>query len=221
MEQQIITGEKKRTWIFVVGIVLAVVITAFVVGSLVWVWQGAQADEELTDVKGQLYTAQLQTTRATQELEQVIAQQRSVAVVKESVVQEHSHEQVEIAADAPVPTLSAVVEEDAKSGWNIQLVTTNFAFAPERASGEHVVGEGHAHVYIDGVKIGRVYGPWYHVDGYTEGVHTVRVTLNANDHREYAIGGAPVEYVTEVEQEAAEVAADDHVHAPGTPPHDH
>ena len=49
------------------------------------------------------------------------------------------------------------VSKDEMSGVNIKLETTNFTFAPENVNKENVDGEGHAHLYIDGVKWGRLY----------------------------------------------------------------
>ena len=61
----------------------------------------------------------------------------------------------------------------------------------------HIAGEGHAHIYVDGVKIGRVYGQWFHLNtaslNLTSGDHTILVNLNGNDHRPYVIKGVAVE----------------------------
>jgi len=43
-----------------------------------------------------------------------------------------------------------------------------------------VAGEGHAHLYLDGEKVARVYGRWFHIPEPGPGAHSVRVTLNAN-----------------------------------------
>lgn len=91
------------------------------------------------------------------------------------------------------PYVSITVTEDQMAGWNIQLTTENFAFAPQHASLGHLDGEGHAHIYIDKEKIARVYGNWYHLDmPLAPGVHKVQVTLNTNDHRQLTIDGQPV-----------------------------
>ena len=50
-------------------------------------------------------------------------------------------------------------------------------------------GTGHAHVYINGVKLGRLYGHWMHLTGLKAGEHTIKVTLNSNDHQDYALNG--------------------------------
>lgn len=93
------------------------------------------------------------------------------------------------------PTLETHITPDPASGWNLHIMTQNFAFSPERASLEHVPGEGHAHVYINGVKLGRVYSHWVHLDNLPEGEVEVKVTLNANDHRPLSVGDRALEAV--------------------------
>ncbi len=91
-------------------------------------------------------------------------------------------------ASATSPTLSVMILEDPASGYNLHIMTENFTFSPGNASLDHIDGEGHAHVYINGVKLGRFYGPWVHLDNLPEGEVTVDVTLNAHDHKELAVG---------------------------------
>ena len=108
----------------------------------------------------------------------------------------HSHGMYMVEADQ-APTVTLNVTEDAKSGWNIRIDTTKFEFAPQNVNDENVLGEGHAHLYVDGEKIARLYGPDFHYDGSFDGTKTFRVTLNANDHSEYAVS----EQVISAEQE--------------------
>ena len=90
-------------------------------------------------------------------------------------------------------SVSVQAVADSVSGMNVSLTTTNFTFAPEEVGGAHVPGHGHAHIYVDGVKVGRLYGEHYHLGSIAPGEHTLRATLNANTHEEYAIDGAIVE----------------------------
>ncbi len=90
------------------------------------------------------------------------------------------------------PSLAIRVKPDPMSGHNLYVETDGFAFAPQNASGDHKPGEGHAHVYVNGAKIGRLYGPWLHLPNLPKGEVTVEVTLNANDHRPLAVNGAPI-----------------------------
>ena len=77
-------------------------------------------------------------------------------------------------------------------------MTTNFRFAPENASSPHRDGEGHALLYVNGEKVARLYGPWFHIEFLPSGPTKVTVTLNANDHSGLAVGDAPLSVTKEV-----------------------
>lgn len=110
----------------------------------------------------------------------------------------HSHDEtVAVNATTP-PTLEVVAHSDGDDSVNLELITTNFTFAPERVNQEHVDGEGHAHVYVDGVKVARIYGNWFHLDTLEMGTREVTVGLYANDHKSYVIGEEPVAVTFEV-----------------------
>jgi hypothetical protein len=70
-------------------------------------------------------------------------------------------------------------------GFTLHLKTRKFRFTPQQADGKHRPGKGHAHLWVDGVKKTRIYGPWHYVGGLTPGRHEIRVTLNGNDHDDY------------------------------------
>lgn len=109
-----------------------------------------------------------------------------------------AHQPVDVTGDEAM-SVTLEVSADAHAGWNGRLQTVGFRFTPEAASKAHVTGEGHAHLYIDGRKAGRLYGPWFHIESLPPGRRTVRVTLNANSHGVYRVDGEPV---------AAEVTVD-------------
>ncbi|WP_120498972.1 hypothetical protein [Roseovarius sp. EL26] len=96
-------------------------------------------------------------------------------------------------AKAPLPGLDLTLHPDGASSRNLEISLENFAFSPENVNGENTPGAGHAHIYVDGVKLARSYGPWFHISGLSAGEHEIRVTLNANDHSQFAIDGEPVE----------------------------
>ena len=101
-------------------------------------------------------------------------------------------------AGEPVPTLdlSGSVLEDGRVA--LTLTVENFTFDRAAVDGAHRAGTGHAHLYIDGEKVGRVYDPTYRTDPLSPGRHEIRVELNTNDHRAYARAGAPIAAVIEV-----------------------
>ena len=51
---------------------------------------------------------------------------------------------------------------------------------------------GHGHIYVSGMKIGRLYQPEARIGTLPKGEHQVRLTLNTNDHRAYVVGDQPV-----------------------------
>ncbi len=104
----------------------------------------------------------------------------------------HHHDILNLSKDGAGPTVIASVTADPQSGWNLYIETTNFRFSPENASRPHIQGEGHAHIYINGEKVARHYGPWFHIDTLSAGQNTIEVTLNSNDHRLLALDGAPL-----------------------------
>ena len=104
----------------------------------------------------------------------------------------HDHHLLrDVSGEGPLPAVAAELFADAAGGWNLHLTTENFAFAPQSVNGPHRAGEGHAHVYADGRKLARIYGPWVHFDDLKPGA-TLRVTLNANTHEELADGDHPI-----------------------------
>jgi len=103
------------------------------------------------------------------------------------------------AADAP--SLSIMVHADPMAGHNLHVMTENFAFSPQNASLENVTGEGHAHVYVNGEKLARLYGNWMHLDALPKGMVEIEVTLNTNDHRPLSVAGTPVSVIKTIEVE--------------------
>jgi len=106
---------------------------------------------------------------------------------------EHSHALLEVNSSLPVPEISINVEEDKKSGYNLFLTTQNFTFNPDNASSEHIDGEGHAHLYINGKKITRLYSKAYFLGDFEKGSYTIVVELSSNDHSILSKNGNPIQ----------------------------
>lgn len=104
----------------------------------------------------------------------------------------HDHaamDAVDMPSGATAPTLAAKLHKDPASGWNLHIMTSNFRYAPENASLEHVAGEGHAHIYLNGEKLARVYGDWFHIGAMVEADALLEVELNSNNHQPLSVGG--------------------------------
>lgn len=101
------------------------------------------------------------------------------------------HHFYEVPPEAPVPSARLAVSPDPHGGYVVRVDTDAFAFAPAAAH-RHVPGEGHAHLYVDGQKVARLYGPVYHLGALPKGRRTVTVALATHDHRLYARGGEAI-----------------------------
>ena len=111
----------------------------------------------------------------------------------------HGHEALHsVAAGMDAPSVELVLSPDPASGWNLQVRTGNFRFAPDRSGNAHVAGEGHAHLYVNGTKVARLYGPWFHLATLPPGTSVVEVVLATNDHQLLAIGNVPISSRIEV-----------------------
>lgn len=107
--------------------------------------------------------------------------------ISHEIKEESGHGTLDVEA-AGAPRIEKIeVVEDPVGGFNLYVVIENFEFAPELVNQDHAPGKGHAHIYVDGVKIARLYGPAYHIEHLSPGERHIAVTLNANDHRQYAI----------------------------------
>jgi len=97
---------------------------------------------------------------------------------------------------SPAPSITLVPPDlvDGK-GFEVGAALENFEFviAPDDAA--HVDGQGHAHIYLNGLKLGRLYEDRFNLGALSAGDYTLRVALNTNDHRPYADQDAPVEAV--------------------------
>lgn len=99
----------------------------------------------------------------------------------------HTHEGLILDEALPIPAVSLVVQKDPMSGYNARLAVESFVFDTTTLNGgESIQNRGHAHVYINGAKTMRIYGPDFHLadDLFTTGRNTVRVTLNTDTHQD-------------------------------------
>lgn len=117
----------------------------------------------------------------------------AAAAEMEHVHRGHAHDTMR-EADGPAPTVALEATPDGLGGYNLHIAAGNFRFSPERAGTRTESVEGHAHLYVNGVKKARVYGPWFYLpdDWLAAGDNSVRVTLNDNVHTVWAVDGKPV-----------------------------
>lgn len=111
----------------------------------------------------------------------------------------HSHGdagQVAWAGDAPQMAIEVV--EDPKSGYNALITIDGMTLSAENVNGDYVDGEGHLHLFVNGQKVGRLYGDATHIPVLPVGEVEITVGAFANDHRAYSIDGEPIEVSTSI-----------------------
>ena len=85
------------------------------------------------------------------------------------------------------------VVEDPKSGYNALITIDGMTLSAANVNGDHVDGEGHLHLYVNGQKVGRLYGDATHIPVLPVGEVEITVGAFANDHSAYVIDGEPIE----------------------------
>jgi len=120
----------------------------------------------------------------------------AVATIIPSQAQSNGAISVHEIAQESAPKATLDIQKDPTGGFNVQVITSNFVWRPEMASMKHVPGEGHAHVYLDGRKIMRIYNEWFHLNTYQfstrAGEQLLSIEFVGNDHSPYTIQGVPV-----------------------------
>ncbi|MET9700319.1 hypothetical protein ABZY31_25855 [Streptomyces sp. NPDC006529] len=116
------------------------------------------------------------------------------------------------------PEVKLALRPDSEDGWNLQLEVGNFRFTPDSVGGAALAGGGHAHLLLDGRKVARLYGPWFHLSAtqVPQGAHTLTARLYADDHTAWAVDGKPVEAAVPLTAPAPGAAGHDHA-TPGAP----
>ncbi|MFV2051654.1 copper chaperone PCu(A)C [Aliiroseovarius sp. YM-037] len=99
----------------------------------------------------------------------------------------------------PAPKVDLQVKPAADGeGWSVTVLSDEFTFSPTVDGLGHVPGYGHGHLYINGLKLQRLYRPEALIGALPAGRHTVTVTLNTNDHRVYVVDDVPVSVSAEI-----------------------
>ncbi|WP_186775444.1 YHYH protein [Rubripirellula tenax] len=111
----------------------------------------------------------------------------------------HSHDMTEtVAANSNNPPSVLLHATPNSSGIEVHLSLSNFELSSKNVDQAHIDGQGHAHLYLDGVKVTRLFDNTYQLDNVATGSHTVSVELVSNDHRVYSIAGHSIEAIAEV-----------------------
>jgi copper(I)-binding protein len=81
------------------------------------------------------------------------------------------------------------------NGAQISVNVENFSFVRVPDDAPHVPMEGHAHIYLNGLKLGRLYETNFSLGAMPRGSYDLKVTLNTNNHQAYMQDNAPIQDV--------------------------
>ncbi|HIG73637.1 MAG TPA: hypothetical protein EYQ24_03385 [Bacteroidetes bacterium] len=117
---------------------------------------------------------------------------------------DHGHAVRNVADSTLAPALTHRVAPDSVDGYNVQILAEPFRFTPAAINDPVEENAGHAHVYVNGAKVMRVYSDWVHLPSrlLQTGANYVTVTLNANDHSTWGVGGVPITSTVRVDTPA-------------------
>lgn len=120
---------------------------------------------------------------------------------------DHSHQPVALPDTTPRPALSLVLRRDAMSGFNLELLLQRYHMTPPPDAAMSMAAmmapsvdletgwaAGHAHLYINGEKIQRLYGRHTHIPGtlFREGMNLVTVSINNHGHLYWTSAGRQI-----------------------------
>ncbi len=106
----------------------------------------------------------------------------------------HSHGDAgQVAWEGAAPQMTIEVVEDPKSGYNALIAVDGLTLSAENVNGDHVDDEGHLHLYVNGQKVGRLYGDATHIPVLPVGEVEITIGAFTNDHSAYVIDGEPIE----------------------------
>lgn len=104
---------------------------------------------------------------------------------------EMAHPPQEIPTGLVAPQLALELLADEMAGFNLTIHTKNYRLIPPNLAYKETLTqlEGHAHLYINGVKIQRIYGPYIHLPRklFRPGINQITVSLNGHNHRPWQL----------------------------------
>lgn len=99
----------------------------------------------------------------------------------------HQHKSLDI-GDMPVPKIQLSVFRDAIDGVNVNVKVQNYLLnAPDTVVMDSEVLQGHAHVFVNGLKKQRLYGDNIHIpkEWLQKGVNQIAISLNSHQHENW------------------------------------
>ena len=101
-----------------------------------------------------------------------------------------------IDADKPYPSISLKVIKDKIDGYNIFIDLKNFNLNPSEIGGENISNSGYLQLFINDIRITRIYSDWVHVPQrfFNLRENFVKITIHSYLHDQFTIRGKPIEH---------------------------
>lgn len=96
-----------------------------------------------------------------------------------------------------IPQLGLQLRRDETDGYNLHLELRNFLMeSPDfRSDSSDPVVRGHAHLYLNGVKLTRLYAADLHLPArlFRPGINSLQISINDHNHSVWAIDKEPIQ----------------------------
>ena len=105
-----------------------------------------------------------------------------------------------IDAEKPYPLINLEIMKDKVDGYNLYIDLKNFTLSPSQIGSENQSNTGYLQLFINDIKITRVYSNWVHVPQrfFNLKENFIKITFYSNLFDEFTIEGRPLEYILEV-----------------------
>ena len=103
-------------------------------------------------------------------------------------------------ATSPYPSVHLKIIKDSIDGYNLFIDLKNFKLDPTSVGQDNQTNTGHLHLYVNDIKIARVYSQWHHIPQrfFNLRENIVKVSLNSNLHDAFTIEGEPIQVILKV-----------------------
>ena len=107
-----------------------------------------------------------------------------------------------VEAEIPYPTIELKLIKDDMDGYNLFIKLENFILTPEDVGKKNYFNSGHMLLFVNDIKISRVYSNWFHIPSryFNLKENIIKITLNSNLHDLFTINGNPIQSEIKVEK---------------------
>ncbi len=105
-----------------------------------------------------------------------------------------------IDAEKPYPLINLEIIKDKVDGYNLYIDLENFTLNPSQIGNENQSNMGYLQLFVNDIKITRVYSNWVHVPQrfFNLKDNFIKITFNSNLYDEFTIEGEPLQYILKV-----------------------